>query len=157
MESKMKAEREQEKTRQYVDTARTAYEEGKAGAMKANPSLYRGIEADLSREVLNSVQSSLRAGSPVDASALKNPKYWEAAAVAMRIMGGEDVSKYYERKVHTPMTPTHQETPTAGTPPQAEMTLTPEQEFIISKGNITREQFMEAWKKERSITAGRNR
>jgi hypothetical protein len=152
-----KAEREQEKTRQYVDTARTAYEEGKAGALKANPGLYRGIEADLSREVLNSVQSSLRAGQPVDASALKNPKYWEAAAVAMRIMGGEDVSKYYERKVHTPMTPTHTETPTAGGPPQAEMTLSPEQEELISKGNITREQFMEAWKKERSIAGERNR
>ena len=155
--AKDRAEREQEKTRQYVDTARTAYETGKAEALKANPNLYRGIEADLSREVLNSVQASLKAGSPVDSSALKNPKYWEAAAVAMRIMNGDDVSKYYERKVHTPMTPTHQETPTAGTPPQAEMTLSPEQEELISKGNITREQFMEAWKKERNIAAGRNR
>ena len=155
--AKDRAEREQEKTRQYVDTARTAYETGKAEALKANPNLYRGIEADLSREVLNSVQASLKAGSPVDSSALKNPKYWEAAAVAMRIMNGDDVSKYYERKVHTPMTPTHQETPTAGTPPKAEMTLSPEQEELISKGNITREQFMEAWKKERNIAAGRNR
>jgi hypothetical protein len=152
-----KAEREQEKTRQYVDTARTAYEEGKAGAIKANPNLYRGIEADLSREVSNSVLSSLKAGQPVDASALKNPKYWEAAAVAMRIMGGEDVSKYYERKVHTPMTPAYTETPSAGGPPKAEVTLTPEQEFIISKGNVTREAFMEAQKKVRNIAEEKNR
>jgi hypothetical protein len=137
-----KAEREQEKTRQYVDTARTAYEEGKAGALKANPSLYRGIEADLSREVLNSVQSSLRAGQPVDASALKNPKYWEAAAVAMRIMGGEDVSKYYERKVHTPMTPTHTETPTAGGPPQAAPVLTPEEKAGAKFFGVTDEQWI---------------
>lgn len=152
-----RAEREQEKVRSYVDTARTAYESGKAEALRTNPGLYRGIEADLSREVLNTVQASLRAGQPIETSALRNPKYLEAAAVAMRIMNGEDVSKYYERKVHTPMTPTHQETPTAGGPPKAEMTLSPEQEELISKGNITREQFMEAWKKERSITEGRNR
>jgi hypothetical protein len=75
----------------------------------------------------------------------------------MRIMGGEDVSKYYERKVHTPMTPTHQETPSAGSPPKAEMTLTPEQEFIISKGNVTREAFMEAQKKVRNIAEEKSR
>ena len=152
-----RAEREQEKNRSYVETARTAYEEGKAGALKANPALYRGIEADLSREVLNSVQASLKAGQPVDASALRNPKYWEAAAVAMRIMGGDDVTKYYEKKAHIPMTPTHQETPTAGGPPKAEMILSPEQEELISKGNITREQFMEAWKKERNIAGEKSR
>jgi hypothetical protein len=137
-----KVEREQEKTRQYVDTARTAYEEGKAGAIKANPGLYRGIEADLSREVLNSVQSSLRAGQPVDASALKNPKYWEAAAVALRIMNGEDVSKYYERKVHTPMTPTHTETPTAGGPPQAVSVLSESDKAGARFFGVTDEQWL---------------
>jgi len=140
--AKDRAEREQEKTRQYVDTARTAYEAGKAEALKANPNLYRGIEADLSREVLNSVQASLKAGSPVDSSALKNPKYWEAAAVAMRIMNGDDVSKYYERKVHTPMTPTHQETPTAGTPPQAATALTPEEKAGAKFFGLTEEQWI---------------
>ena len=147
--AKDRAEREQEKTRQYVDTARTAYEAGKAEALKANPNLYRGIEADLSREVLNSVQASLKAGSPVDSSALKNPKYWEAAAVAMRIMNGDDVSKYYERKVHTPMTPTHTETPTAGGPPQDVVTLTPEQRAAAKSWNLTDEQFLASLKKVR--------
>ena len=151
--AKDRAEREQEKTRQYVDTARTAYEEGKAGAMKANPSLYRGIEADLSREVLNSVQSSLRAGSPVDASALKNPKYWEAAAVAMRIMGGEDVSKYYERKVHTPMTPTHTETPTAGGPPQDVVVLSSDDRATARAWGFTDEQMMAQKKRSQEDAA----
>jgi hypothetical protein len=71
-------------------------------------------------------------------------------------MNGDDVSKYYTRS-NQPMTPTHQETPGPGGVPKAEMTLSPEQEELISKGNITREQFMEAWKKERNIAAGRNR
>jgi hypothetical protein len=151
-----KAEREREKTEQYVNTARTAYEQGKAEALKANPNLYRGIETDLSREVLNTVQASLKSGAPVDASALRNPKYWEAAAVAMRIMQGDDVSKYYVRS-NQPMTPAHQEVPGPGVVPKAEMTLSPEQEELISRGNITREQFMEAWKKERGIADGRRR
>lgn len=151
-----RAEREREKAESYVNTARTAYEAGRAEAIKANPNLYRGIESDLSREVLTSVQSSLKAGQPVDASALRNPKYWEAAAVAMRIMQGDDVSRYYS-KSNAPMAPAHQETPTPGAVPKAEMTISPEQEELISKGHITREQFMEAWKKERNITEGRNR
>ena len=113
-----RAEREREKAEQYVNTARTAYEQGKTEALKANPNLYRGIEADLSREVLNTVQASMRSGQPVDSSALRNPKYWEAAAVAMRIMNGDDVSKYYTRS-NQPMTPTHQETPGPGGVPKA--------------------------------------
>ena len=144
-----RAEREQEKVRSYVDTARTSYESGKAEALRTNPGLYRGIEADLSREVLNIVQASLRAGQPIETSALRNPKYLEAAAVAMRIMNGEDVSKYYERKVHTPMTPTHQETPTAGGPPQVVVTLTPEQREAARSWNLTDEQFLASLKKVR--------
>ena len=61
--------------------------------MKANPNLYRGIEADISREVLNNVQNSLKSGQPVDTTVLENPRYWEAAALAYRVMNGEDVSK----------------------------------------------------------------
>jgi len=67
---------------------------------------------------LNTVQASMRSGQPVDSSALRNPKYWEAAAVAMRIMNGDDVSKYYTRS-NQPMTPTHQETPGPGGVPKA--------------------------------------
>jgi hypothetical protein len=55
------------------------------------------------------------------------------------------------------MAPTHQEVPGPGVVPKAEMTLSPEQEELISRGHITREQFMEAWKKERNIADGRKR
>ena len=162
MESKMRAEREQEKRGQYVSAAQSAYETGKSAALKSNPRIFQGIESKIADGVLDNVKNSLRTGNPVDVDTLRSQKFWESAAVAYRLSKGEDLmsiaTKYYgERKVHTPMTPTHQETPTAGTPPKAEMTLSPEQEELISKGNITREQFMEAWKKERNIAAGRNR
>jgi hypothetical protein len=134
-------EREKERVGQYVDRARSSYETGKAAALKANPSLYRGIEADISREVLNNVQSSLRAGQPVDAAVLENPRYWEAAALAMRVMNGEDVSKYYG-KTHTPMTPAHTETPTAGAPPQDVVTMSEEERYAAKSWGITDEQYM---------------
>jgi hypothetical protein len=162
MESKMRAEREQEKRGQYVNTARTAYENGKAAALKSNPKVFQGIESKVSEGMLDNVKRSLDAGNPVDIESLNNPKMWEAAAIAYRISEGEDLmsiaSKYYDtRKATVPMTPTHTETPSAGTPPQAEMPLTPEQEFIISKGHITREAFMEARKKVRDITVEKSR
>jgi hypothetical protein len=162
MESKMRAEREQERRGQYVNTARSAYEDGRAAALKSNPKIFQGIESKISEGVLDNVKHSLEAGNPVDVDTLRSPKFWESAAVAYRISEGEDLmsiaNKYYgERKVLTPMTPTHTETPTSGTPPKAEMTLSPEQEELISKGHVTREQFMEAWKKERSIADGRKR
>lgn len=162
MESKMRAEREQEKRGQYVNTARTAYESGKAAALKSNPKVFQGIESKVSEGMLDNVKRSLEMGNPVDVESLNNPKMWEAAAIAYRISEGEDLmsiaSKYYDtRKATVPMTPTYTETPSAGTPPKAEMPLTPEQEFIISKGNITREAFMEARKKVRDITVEKSR
>ena len=153
---KDRKERERERVTTYVETARTAYERGKQEAMKANPALYRGIESDISREVLSNVQSSLQTGQPVDAAILSNPRYWEAAALAMRVMNGEDVSKYYQRS-HAPVAPSHTETPTAGGPPKAATTLSPEQEELIARGNITREQFLESLAKVRTITEERSR
>jgi hypothetical protein len=149
-------EREREKVTQYVETARSAYERGKQEAIKANPNLYRGIEADISREVLANVKSSLQAGQPVDAAVLSNPRYWEAAALAMRVMNGEDVSRYY-MKSHNPVAPAHTETPSAGGPPKAATTLSPEQEELIARGNITREQFMESLAKVRNVAEERSR
>ena len=155
-----KQEREQERIRNIVNETKTAFEQGKEAAFKANPSLFKGIEAPLSNDLAGTVQNLFRSGQPVDSSYLKDPKQWESMAVAYRMSKGESLqsilSKYYSKDT-TPMTPAHQETPTAGAVPKAEMTLSPEQEELISKGNITREQFMEAWKKERSITEGRNR
>jgi len=142
-------EREQERATQYVGSARTAYETGKAEALKANPNLFKGIDGEISREILNNIQSSFRAGQPVDPEVLRNPRYYEAAALAYRVMNGEDVSRYYNR-TPTPMSPGHTETPTVGSPPKDEMTLSPEQEELILKGHITREAFMKAWAFERS-------
>jgi len=150
-------EREKERVTQYVDSARSAYEVGKQEAVKVNPNLYRGIQADIEREVLNNVQASLRAGQPVDTAVLRNPRYWEAAALAMRVMNGEDVSKYYARGPATPMAPGHQETPSAGPVPKVESGLSPEEEELISRGNITREQYLEARAKIRAGAEARRR
>ena len=152
---KEKRERDREKAAQYIASARTSFESGKEAALKTNPNLFKGISEDISREILGNVQQGFQSGQPVDSDILRNPKYWEAAAVAYRIMNGEDVSKYYGG-ARTPMTPGHTETPTAGSPPQA-ATLTPEQEELIAKGHITREQFLEAQGKVRSTASERAR
>lgn len=154
--SKERQERERRDREQYVNYARSAYEEGKGAAFKADPNLFKGIEQDVAREVFNFVQTSVINGQPVDVAALKNPNYWKAAAHAYRLMRGEDMSKYYTKHV-TPTTPVHTETPTTAGPSKSEITLTPEQEALISKAGIKREQFIEALAKERGITEGRNR
>jgi hypothetical protein len=146
--AKERQERDKERVSQYVESARSAYETGKATALKANPTLYRGIQADIEREVLNNVQASLKAGQPVDAAVLSNPRYWEAAALAYRVMNGEDVSKYYT-KTHNPMSPVHQETPTAGGPPQDVVTLSEEERYTARAWGITDEQYMA--QKKRSL------
>ena len=138
-----RAERERERVTQYVESARSAYETGRQEAVKANPNLYRGIQADIEREVLNNVQSALKAGQPVDTNVLRNPRYWEAAALAMRVMNGEDVSKYYQSK-NAPMAPSHTETPTAGLPPQAVPSLTPQEIAMAQFLGGTPEQFAAA-------------
>jgi hypothetical protein len=152
--------REKDKAVQYVASARTGFEQGKMAATKANPNLYRGIEHLVESSILSQVQESYKAGNPIDPEALRNQEFWDLAAIAHRYTNGEPLkvilSKYFADR-HNPMAPVHQETPTASGPPKAEMTLSPEQEELISKGHITREQFMEAWKKERGITEGRNR
>jgi len=152
---KEKRERDREKAAQYIASARTSFESGKEAALKTNPNLFKGISEDISREILGNVQQGFQSGQPVDSDILRNPKYWEAAAVAYRIMNGEDVSKYYGG-ARTPMTPGHTETPTAGSPPQA-ATLTPEQEELIAKGHVTREQFLESLGKIRSTAAERQK
>lgn len=136
-----RAEREKERAAGYVNTARSAYEVGKAEAIKANPNLFRGIETDIAREILNNVQASFRSGQPVDPEVLRNPRYYEAAALAYRVMNGEDVSKFYGR-THTPMTPTHTETPTAGGPPQDVVTMSEEERWTARQWGITDEQYM---------------
>ena len=114
--------------------------------MKANPNLFKGIDGEISREILNNIQSSFQAGQPVDPEVLSNPRYYEAAALAFRVMNGDDVSRYYNR-APAPMAPAHTETPTAGSPPQATTTLSPEQEEALRVSGIPREQFIQNWQR----------
>jgi hypothetical protein len=154
--TQLREEQKRERTTQYITSARSAFESARESALKANPALFKGILEDVSREIIGNVDAGLRAGQPVDVEILRNPKYLEAAAVAYRVMNGEDMSKYYGG-VRQPMTPAYTETPTAGGSPQAANTLTPEQEELIAKGHITREQFLESLGKIRSVTAERAR
>lgn len=159
MESKMREEREQERRGQYVNTARTAYENGKAAALKSNPKVFQGIESKVSEGMLDNVKRSLDAGNPVDIESLNNPKMWEAAAIAYRISEGEDLmsiaSKYYDtRKATVPMTPTHTETPTSGGPPQDVVTLSADDRATARAWGFTDEQMM-AQKKRSAEDAAR--
>ena len=133
---KERKEREREKVTQYIASARTSFESGKEAAVKANPGLFKGVAEDISREILGNVQNGLQQGLPVDSDILRNPKYWEAAAVAYRIMNGEDVSKYYGG-TRTGMTPAHTETPTAGNPPQAVVSLTDEEKWTAKQWGVS--------------------
>jgi hypothetical protein len=121
--AQLREEQKRERTAQYVTSARSAFETARDSAVKSNPALFKGILEDVSREIIGNVDAGLRSGQPVDVEILRNPKYLEAAAVAYRVMNGEDVSKFYGG-VRTPMTPGYTETPTAGGPPQAAPTLT---------------------------------
>lgn len=141
--AKEKQERERERVSGYITTARTRFEAGKSEAVKANPALFKGISEDISREILGNVQAGLQAGQPVDSEILGNPKYWEAAAVAYRIMNGEDVSKFYGG-TRNPMAPVHTDVPTAGSPPQAAPTLTPQEAAMAQFLGGTPEQYAAA-------------
>lgn len=152
-----KAERDREKASQYIETARRSHETGWNAAVKENPGLFKGIEASVRSEILANVRDSFQAGKPVDADILENPRYYQAAAVAMRIMNGDDPSKFFAPRQTQPMAPVYTETPSAGNPPQAGITLTPQQEEVIAKGGIKREQFIESLNKIRNADAERKR
>lgn len=157
--AKERAEREREKQAQYIDHARRAFEAGRSKAVKEHEPLFKGIESTVALEMLNNVRDSFRAGQPVDVSVLEDPRYHLAAAVAMRIMNGDDISKYFTPRSNSPapMAPAHTETPSGGAPPQVGMTLSPEQEELISRAGIKREQFIESMSKIRTAAQERNR
>jgi hypothetical protein len=141
--AKLREEQTRERTAQYVTSARSAFESARDSAVKANPTLFKGILEDVSREIIGNVDAGLRSGQPVDVEILRNPKYLEAAAVAYRIMSGEDVSKYYGA-TRTPMTSPYTETPTAGGPPQAVVSLTEEEKWTAKFLGGTPEQWAAA-------------
>jgi hypothetical protein len=152
MESRLRAEREKEKAVQYVTSARTGFEQGKVAATKANPNLYRGIEHLVESSILSQVQEAYKAGNPIDPEALRNQEFWDLAAIAHRYTNGEPLkvilSKYFADR-HNPMAPVHQETPTAGGPPQDVVTLSEEERYTARAWGITDEQYMA--QKKRSL------
>lgn len=125
MQAQFRAERERDKAEQYITQARTAFEEGKAAALKADPLLFKGIEQTVADNMFAMVKMSLDNKQPIDPTVLRDPKTWRGFAAAKRINDGEDLAKYVV-KSHTPMAPVHQETPTPGAPPQGRPPLTDE-------------------------------
>ena len=155
-----KAERERERAEQTVYQARSAFEQGRQKAVQSNPNLFRGIETDLANQLTQTIAQSIRSGQQIDAGTLQDPKYWQTAAVAMRMARGEDPVKilgYFSQAPTTPVAPVHTEVPSPGGPPQGAVTLSPEQEEAARLGGFTREQFMEHLAKVRSETQWRNK
>ena len=146
-----RAERDKREREQYVERAKSMFETGKRQAADKVGKLLSGVENDVAQQI----QQGIIAGT-ISPDAATDPDLWAATAMVYRykIKGERNFDKYFNA-THTPMAPTHQETPTAASPPKAEMTLSAEQEEIISRAGITREQFLQAWAKERSITEGR--
>ena len=132
---------EADRTRQYISSARTAFESARDAAVKENPALYKGILEDISRDIIGNVDAGLRSKQPVDVEILRNPRYIYAAALAYRAMNGEDVSKYITQQ-RTGMTPAHTETPTAGNPPQAVVSLTDEEKWTAKQWGVSETQLL---------------
>lgn len=145
-----KAEREREKREAYVERAKNLFETGSKTAGEKLGKLLTGID----HEVKQYVQQGIVSGS-INPEAATNPELWASTALMLRYMKGErDFNKYFSEP-RQGMAPSYTETPTAGQPPKAEVVLSPEQEELISRGNITREQFMEARARVRAESEGR--
>lgn len=138
-----KAEREREKATQYVDSARRAFESGREAALKENRELFRGIETVVATEMLNNIRDSFKSGQPVDITVLENPRYHLAAALAMRVMNGDDLSKYFGPRQTVPMAPVYTETPSAGIPPKAAPVLSDSERALARSFGVTEEQWAE--------------
>lgn len=142
-----RAEREIEKKQQYVERAKSLFETGRKTATTQLGKLAQGIESEISREI----QQGIISGA-IHPDAATDPDLWAVTALAYRykVRGERNFDRYFG-STHSGMAPTHQEVPTASTPPRAGTNLSPEQEEIISRAGITREQFIESLKKERGI------
>lgn len=146
-------ERERKEREQYVERAKSQFETGRKQATTQLGKLAQGIE----NEIASEIQQGIISGA-IHPDAATDPDLWAVTALAYRykVRGERNFDRYFSSG-HTAMAPVHQETPTASTPPRAEMTLSPEQEELISRAGITREQFIEAMKKERGISETRAR
>ena len=147
-----KAERDRREKEQYIQAAKSNYESGRNTALKQNPRVFAGIEADVSKEVFTAFEKGM-----VNADALRDPGFWEASAAIIRFARGErNLEKYYHSQP-TPVAPAHTEVPNASIPPKVEPTLSVEQEELIQRAGITREQFLQSMAKVRAADAERKR
>jgi hypothetical protein len=153
-------ERERERTENTIYQARTAFEQGRQKAAQSNPNLFRGIETELANQLTNTVAQGIRNGQQIDVDTLKDPKYWQTAAVAMRMARGEDpvrILSYFAPASQPAVAPVHTEVPGPSGPPQVSASLTPEQEMAAQMGGLTREQFIESLGKVRAETQWRSK
>lgn len=148
-----RAERAQKEREQYVERAKSTFEQGRSTAMKQLDRLMKGIEG----EVASAVQQGVISGA-IKPEAAGDPEVWKATAMTYRMLNRNeyDFGKYFQNS-HTPPAPVHSEIPSAASPPRAANQLTPEQEMLIASGTVTREQFLESLGKVRSTAAERQR
>lgn len=148
-----RAERERRDLEAKVERAKSLFETGKRSAFEKGGKLFQGIENEVAQEI----QRGMISGA-IQPEAATDPTLWEVTAMAIRYANRKERSfdKYFADH-RTPMSPGHQETPTPSGPPKAEMTLSPEQEELISRTGITREQFLQNWAKVKAGEQERNR
>ena len=150
--AKERAEREKRDRENYILNARSNYETGRSTAMRQNPKLFHGVEREVSDEVFKAFERNA-----VSADALRDPGFWEASASLVRFLKGErNLDKYFGPS-QSPVAPTHTETPSPTMPPQAGVSLTPEQEEAARLGGFTREQFAKLLAEQKAETYRRSR
>lgn len=134
-----KAERDRREKEQYIQSAKANYESGRNLAMRQNPKVFSGIEADVSKEVFSAFEKGM-----VNADALRDPGFWEASAAIIRFAKGErNLEKYYHSQP-TPVAPAHTEVPNASIPPKAEVPWTQEDEAASKYFGLTKEAWIKA-------------
>jgi hypothetical protein len=132
-----RAEREKEKREQYVERAKSLFEEGKKTAASQGGKVIRGIEDDIANEIQRGVISGA-----INPESAKDQNLWEMTGMAIRYARGErNFDKYFGQE-RSPMSPVHTETPTAGGPPKDVVTLTDEERFTAKSWGITEEQML---------------
>ncbi len=149
-----KAEREQAERKQYVERAKELFETGRKTAIPAAGKLTQGIEDVVAQEIQTGIINGV-----IDPTAATDPDLWAVTALAYRYkaLGERNFDKYLGSVAPQGMSPAYTERPTPGPPPKAGPTLTPEEEELISRGNITREAYLASKERIRQTAQERAR
>jgi hypothetical protein len=136
--AKERADREAKEAQERDVQARSAFEFGRSQAMRQTPKLYGGIEDEVARAVIDGYNQKR-----VTMTDLNNPQFWDGTASIIRIMKGErDLNKYYV-STPVPAQPGGVESPSAGLPPQATVTLTDKERAMVKQYGLKEEQYLE--------------